>query len=205
MLNRTAATPLLVDYCHDPVTMARRLIGQRLVRVIDGNRLAGTIVEVEAYLGGEDRAAHSFGGRRTGRNESMYLPGGHAYVYMIYGIHHCLNVVCGERDEGVAVLIRAIQPTEGLDFMQRRRRVAREVTHLCSGPGKLAEALAIDRTIDGHDLRLGNELFIEELLPKPIGLQKILTRPRIGVAYAGEWASKPLRFLLAGSRYVSRP
>jgi DNA-3-methyladenine glycosylase len=96
----------------DPITVARRLLGQRLVRVTDGIRLAGTIVEVEAYLGAEDRAAHTFGGRRTARNESMYLPGGHAYIYFTYGAHFCLNVVCGQRDEGVAVLIRALEPTE---------------------------------------------------------------------------------------------
>ncbi|MHC4765452.1 MAG: DNA-3-methyladenine glycosylase, partial [Planctomycetota bacterium] len=88
--------------------MARKLLGQRLVRVRRGRRLAGTIVEVEAYLGAADRAAHSYGGRRTARNESMYLAGGHAYIYLTYGMHHCFNVVCGSPDEGVAVLVRAL-------------------------------------------------------------------------------------------------
>src|SRR5882672_5499226 len=96
----------------DPITLARRLLGQQLVRVLKGQRLAGIIVETEAYLGAQDRAAHTWNGRRTPRNESMYLPGGHAYVYFTYGNHYCLNVVCGRKDEGVAVLIRALQPME---------------------------------------------------------------------------------------------
>jgi DNA-3-methyladenine glycosylase len=121
----------------DPVTTSRRLLGQRLVRVIEGQRLSGIIVEVEAYLGADDPAAHTFGGRRTARNESMYLPGGHAYVYFTYGAHFCLNVVCGRRDEGVAVLIRALEPSEGIDLMYANRPRARWDTDLCSGPGKL--------------------------------------------------------------------
>lgn len=207
----TTNAPLLTDYRHDPATMARRLLGQRLVRIVAGHRLAGTIVEAEAYLGAEDRAAHSFGGKRTARNESMYLAGGHAYVYMIYGIHHCLNVVCGEPDEGVAVLLRAIEPTEGIEWMSKNRRGVNarsnavwSETDLCSGPGKLAQALAIDRDLDGHDLRSGKRLFIEQTLTEPLSDARIVTRPRIGVDYAGPWASKPLRFLLDGSEFVSR-
>ncbi len=109
------------SFASDPVTVARRLLGQRLVRVTDGRRLSGTIVEVEAYLGADDRAAHTFNGRRTPRNQSMYLSGGHAYVYFTYGMHYCLNVVCGAPGDGVAVLVRAIEPTEGLDLMFARR------------------------------------------------------------------------------------
>lgn len=207
----TVNHPLCTDFHHDPVTTARRLLGQRLVRLFDGRRLAGTIVEVEAYLGAEDRAAHSFGGRRTPRNESMYLPGGHAYVYLIYGIHHCLNVVCGKADEGVAVLIRAIEPTEGLELMARnrgggrdRRRTALREVDLCSGPGKLAEAMAIDRALDGHDLRKGEELFLEHVCADPLDAGRVKRRPRVGVAYAGAWAEKPLRFVLEGNPHISR-
>ena len=96
------------DFERDSATVARRLLGQRLVRIVDGQRLAGTIVEVEAYLGEVDRAAHSFGGRRTQRNESMYLAGGHAYVYFIYGMHFCMNVVCGRVDQPIAVLLLSL-------------------------------------------------------------------------------------------------
>ena len=199
----------------DPITVARRLLGQRLVRVIDGVRLAGTIVEVEAYLGAEDRAAHTFGGRRTARNEAMYLPGGHAYVYFTYGMHHCLNVVCGRRDEGVAVLVRAIEPTEGHDEMFSRRVKAGRMEKLCSGPGRLTQAMAIDRSLNGVDLRTSDELFIERRLNKlcpesammqtrRVGLNRSMDESALGLS--GEftnWWRAPLRFVMKGNAFVS--
>ena len=188
----------------DPVTVARRLLGQRLVRIHRGLRLAGTIVETEAYLGLEDRAAHTFNGRKSARNQSMYLPGGHAYVYFTYGMHYCLNVVCGAADEGVAVLIRAIQPTEGLAEMRKRRSAAQKDTDLCSGPAKLTQALNIDRSLDGADLLHGQSLFIERLRSRAMPASKIVAGPRIGVAYADEWACRPLRFHLRSNPFVSR-
>ena len=191
-------------YDRDPVTMARRLLGQRLVRVDRGRRLAGTIVEVEAYLGADDRAAHTCGGRRTARNESMYLPGGHAYVYFTYGMHHCLNVVCGRAGEGVAVLLRAIEPTEGLDVMLDRRRAARRDIDLCSGPAKLTQSLAIDLSLDGADLVAGRHLFIERIRRRSLPHRSIVVSPRIGVAYAGSWVDEPLRFFVRGNPHVSR-
>ena len=112
----------------DPVTVAHNLLGQRLVRMLDGRRLAGVIVEVEAYLGAPDRAAHTYKGRRTARNESMYLGGGHAYVYFTYGMHHCLNVVCGGKGDGTAVLLRAREPIETARLMLYAARQARVVT-----------------------------------------------------------------------------
>jgi DNA-3-methyladenine glycosylase len=187
----------------DPVTTALSLLGQRLVRVVDGVRLAGTIVEVEAYLGAADRAAHTFGGRRTPRNESMYLPGGHAYVYFTYGMHHCLNVVCGRRDEGVAVLVRALAPTEGLDAMARHRPRARRASELCSGPGRLTRALAIDRSLDGLDLRSDPRLGLERIRRRALAPREVLRTPRIGVAYAGPWARRRLRFVLRGSPHAT--
>ncbi|MHC4946934.1 MAG: DNA-3-methyladenine glycosylase [Planctomycetota bacterium] len=186
----------------DPVTVARALLGQTLVRVLAGQRLAGRIVEVEAYLGAVDRAAHTWGGRRTPRNESMYLPGGHAYVYFTYGMHHCLNVVCGARDEGVAVLLRALEPAEGTEAMFARRRAARRETDLCSGPARLTQALAIDRALDGIDLRTSGELFIERR-SRPAG-RRVVASPRVGVDYAGAWARRHLRFHLAGNPHCSR-
>ncbi len=190
------------DFNDDPVTVARKLLGQRLVRVVDGRRLAGTIVEVEAYLGPADRAAHTWGGRRTARNESMYLPGGHAYVYFTYGMHHCLNVVCGAQDEGVAVLVRALQPTEGLGIMSRRRGGAAE-PDLCRGPGNLARALALDRSMDGTDLRRSPDLFIERARLRALPDRCIAATPRIGVGYAGPWTRRRLRFLIKGNPCVS--
>ncbi len=187
-------------YSDDPVTVARNLLGQRLVRVERGRRLAGIIVEVEAYLGARDRAAHTYNGRRTPRNESMYLGGGHVYVYFTYGLHHCMNVVCGRREEGTAVLLRAIEPTEGLDLMFDRRAAAKRPRDLCSGPGKLTRALGIDRSQDGLDLRVSRELFIE----RRGGRATITSTPRIGVDYAGAWAKRRLRFLIRGNDHLSR-
>jgi DNA-3-methyladenine glycosylase len=192
----------------DTITVARRLLGQRLVRVLpppESIRLAGIIVEVEAYLGPEDRAAHTFGGRRTARNESMYLPAGHAYVYFTYGMHHCLNVVCGSVDVGTAVLLRALEPTEGLEAMFAHRRRARRAEDLSSGPAKLTEALAIDRSLDGVDLRSSPALFVERVHRRMLPGHRIVASPRIGVDYAGPWAARPLRFFVRGNRHLSRP
>ena len=187
----------------DPVTTARRLLGQRLVHVVGGERLAGEIVEVEAYLGPIDRAAHTFGGRRTARNESMWRGGGFAYVYFTYGMHHCMNVVCGGAESGAAVLLRALEPTEGIDSMRARRPAARRATDLCSGPGRLTQALAIDRARDGVDLRCDAALFIEETRRRPLPAARIESTARIGVDYAGAWARRRLRFLVRDNPHVS--
>jgi DNA-3-methyladenine glycosylase len=189
--------------------VAERLLGCRLVRVLDdGTRLAGTIVEAEAYLGVRDRAAHSFGGRRTARNEAMYAEAGTAYVYFTYGMHHCFNVVCGRRGEPVAVLVRALEPTEGLEVMRRLRlgpgggkRAKRGDTALCSGPAKLCAALAIDRSLNGIDLTRDGRLFLER--GRGIPAERIVRTARIGVAYAGAWARRKLRWVDAASEHVS--
>lgn len=191
-------------YRRDPVAVAKALLGQRLVRVLDGQRLAGVIVEVEAYLGVADRAAHTYNGRRTARNESMWGDGGHAYVYFTYGMHYCLNAVAGTRGHPVAVLLRALEPVEGLEVMRKHRAKARRDTDLCSGPAKLCQAMAIDRRLDGHDLVSGSELFIERVRRRAHPLSMIVRGPRVGVAYAGAWARRPLRFYLKGNPHVSR-
>lgn len=197
------------DYARDPVTLARELVGRRLVRKLDGHRLAGIIVETEAYIGVCDRASHAYQGRRTKRNESMYSGPGHAYVYFTYGMHEMFNIVCGEAGEPVAVLVRALEPTEGLAEMRRRRsrrpRKAplREVD-LCSGPGKLCESLGINRELDSEDLTNSSEIWIEEglgALPE----QELMVSRRIGVDRCQEWAMMPLRWLVADSPHVSAP
>lgn len=187
----------------DSVTVARALLGQKLVRVIDGQTLAGVIVETEAYLGPRDRAAHSYGGRRTARNESMYLPGGHAYVYFTYGMHHCMNVVAGEADDPAAVLIRALEPIEGVEHMRMNRPAARRDTDLCSGPGKLCQAMRIDRALDGVDLVTDERIRIELVRSRAMRGDRIGVAARVGIDYAGEWAGKPLRFFVRGSPHVS--
>jgi DNA-3-methyladenine glycosylase len=194
-------------YRRDPVTLAKALLGQILVRRLeDGSELAGRIVEVEAYLGIEDRAAHSFGGRRTARNESMWGDAGHAYVYFTYGMHWCLNVVAGRREIPTACLIRALEPLRGIQEMRRRRSetVPEErlgASDLCSGPAKLTQALAIDRKLDGVDLVESTALYIVRGTKLT---QRIVNSPRIGVAYAMEWAREPLRFYIEGNPHVSR-
>lgn len=200
--------PRFVDFAHDPVTVARSLLGQRLVRVVDGKRLAGTIIEVEAYLGAKDEACHTFGGRKTKRNQSMYLEAGHSYVYFTYGMHYCMNVVCGRTgvkiDEGTAVLIRAIEPTQGIKQMFSNRKAAKNEIQLCSGPAKLAQAFEINCSLDGVDMRNSKQLFIEQIRPKIAQDSEVARSARVGVAYAGPWANKPLRYFLSGYKGVSK-
>jgi DNA-3-methyladenine glycosylase len=197
-------------YATDPIILARRLLGQRLVRMIRGRRLSGIIVEVEAYLGIPDAAAHTYRGRRTPRNEAMYAEPGTAYVYFTYGMHHCLNVVAGRLDEPVAVLLRALEPIEGIRTMARLRRSHRRPgarpltrTDLCSGPARLCEALDIDKSLNGLDLTTDPRLFIEQIQPKPLPDESLVNTPRIGVDYAGTWSREPLRWFVRDNPHVS--
>ena len=185
-------------------TVARELLGCYLVRRLDGDRLVLRLVETEAYLGAEDRASHAWNGRRTARNESLYLAGGHAYVYLIYGLHHCLNVVTGERDVGSAVLLRAAESVAGELQMQENRGLGRRLRpgDLAGGPGKLCHALAVDRRQDGLSLLRG-ELIVAR--GEPLDGERIAAGPRIGIDYAGEAAGWPLRFAELGNPEVSRP
>jgi DNA-3-methyladenine glycosylase len=199
--------------------VARELLGKRLVHIVKGRRISGIIVETEAYLGSKDRAAHTFGGRRTQRNEVMWGEGGHAYVYFIYGMHYCINAVA--KSEGIpeAVLIRALEPDEGIDFMMRARRHPKISVTLTNGPGKLCEALAITREENGADLTIdrcrttvssesqgdfNGLLFIEDTGLK-VPAAKIISGPRIGVDYAEEAKHWPLRFCVRGNPFVSKP
>jgi DNA-3-methyladenine glycosylase len=162
------------------------------------------IVETEAYLGGEDRASHAWGGRRTARTGFLFRPGGFAYVYFIYGVHHCLNAVTGRADDGGAVLLRAGEAFEGATAMRRNRGLGRSPRpgDLAGGPGRLCQALAIDMSLNGVPLDRG-ELRITT--GEPVTSDEIAVAPRVGVAYAGEAAGWPLRFAWRGHREVSRP
>ncbi len=180
-----------MNLLRSPHEVAPELIGAELY--VDG--VGGTIVEVEAY-DHEDPAAHGFGNRRTARNASMFLAGGHAYVYRSYGIHWCLNVVCCEEGIAGAVLIRALEPTRGLDEM-RARRHQEDPRALCSGPGKLCQALGVTRAHDG--LSIDRPPF--ELKPRTHDVE-IVRGPRIGITKAVDY---PWRYGLAGSRFLSRP
>jgi DNA-3-methyladenine glycosylase len=188
-------------YLQDTVTVARALLGCTLWRRIGRQVLAARIVETEAYLGANDAAAHTRRGLRTERNESMYLPGGHAYVYLSYGMHWCLNVVAQEADIAEAVLLRGAQPVKGVDAMQARRPKAKREFDLMNGPGKLCAAMGIDRDLDGEPLD-GKRLW---LTGREVGVadEDIAVSPRIGVENSGDAAHWPLRFFLRGNRYVS--
>jgi len=197
--------PLPISFYRRPAeTVARDLLGRYLVREVDGERLALRLVETEAYLGAPDRASHAWGGRRTPRNESLYLEGGHAYVYFIYGMHYCLNAVTGDAGIGSAVLLRAGEPVEGEERMRENRGWTREPRpgDLAGGPGKICQALAIGRELDGV-LLTRPPLCITG--GEPVAEEDLVASPRIGVDYAGDAASWPLRFSVRGHRHVSKP
>lgn len=183
------------------VTVARELLGKLLViPVRNGRRVSGRIVEVEAYRGPEDRAAHSYGGRRTKRTETMYGIGGTVYVFFVYGMYNQFNVVTNVEDNPHAILIRAIEPVEGIEVMRTRRR-GQPDHNLANGPGKLCLALGIDRKLDATDLT-GDRVWIEDAAKLPPS--QIAAGPRIGIDYAGEWVAKPWRFWIKNNSFVSR-
>lgn len=188
-------------YRRDTETVARELLGMRLCRrLADGTLLSGRIVETEAYLGKTDPACHTFGGRHTPRTATMYAAGGVAYVYLIYGMHWCLNAVTRSEGEPEAVLIRAVAAERGQEYF------AATLPHLkpaqwLSGPGRLCRAMDIGRAQNGESLR-SDELWIEKGVA--VGGEHVAAVPRVGVDYAGEAAAWPLRFYLKGEPAVSR-
>lgn len=174
-------------YDRDTVLVARALLGKLLVHRSGGTERIGKIVEVEAYLGPHDLAAHTSKGL-TPRTRVMFGPPGYAYIYLIYGMHHCMNVVTEADGTGAAVLLRALEPVANL-------------SDNTNGPGRLCKAMGVDRSHYGHDL-CSDDFFVAEN-PQEEDMT-IVARPRIGVDYAGEWAAKPLRFYIEGNRYVSK-
>lgn len=185
-------------YRRDPRDVAPDLLGRTIVhRHPDGLR-AGRIVEVEAYCGAADPAAHTYRGR-TARNATMFGPPGLAYVYLSYGVHWCANVVCGDEDEGVAVLLRALAPVDGVAAMYASRgRAARRDRDLCSGPGKLTQAMGIIGDDDGTDLVTSERLHVVEGGDRPVD---VIQTTRVGISVA---ESEPWRYYVAGDPNVSR-
>lgn len=187
------------------LVVARELLGQRLVRVLDGKSslgllLAGRIVEVEAYVGEGDQACHARCGR-TKRNAPMYGPPGHAYVYFVYGMHHCLNAVTEREGFPAAVLIRALEPLEGVSVM-REKRGGRPDVQLTSGPARLCQALGIDQSLNGIDMCASDScLFIEQDGAVPD--ERVATGPRVGVRGDETALTVPWRFYIRDNRYVS--
>ena len=186
-------------YERSTLVVARQLLGKYLVREHRDGKTVGRIVETEAYVGPEDKACHASKGR-TQRTKIMFGQAGYAYVYLIYGFHHMLNIVTESIDFPAAVLIRAVEPVQGVELMQMRRK-NKTLRNLASGPGKLCQAFAIDRALNGDDL-CGKVLYLED---RGESVSKVVTTPRIGVDYAGKWENKPWRFLIKNSAFVSRP
>lgn len=180
-------------YARDTVAVARSLLGHRLVRVIEGQRLIGRICETEAYRGADDAASHAF--RRTPRSAIMFGPPGIAYIYFVYGNHWCLNAVTEGDGSPGAVLIRGIVPLEGLDFMRSMRSMRPGIadSRLADGPGKLCQAFAITGALNGADLTTGPELFIEA--GEPAAERAVIATPRIGVRGDAETRARPWRFV----------
>jgi DNA-3-methyladenine glycosylase len=174
-------------YDRNTTTVARELLGKYLVHRVQGEVRIGKIVEVEAYLGPHDLAAHSCKGL-TPRTQVMFGPPGHAYVYLIYGMYHCVNVVTEKEGHASAVLLRALEPVQNIEDKTK-------------GPGLLCRAMKIDKSLYGHDLLSDNFYIADAKESLPI---KIIERPRIGVDYAGEWAKKLLRFYIEGNPYISK-
>ena len=185
-------------YEQNTIVVAKQLLGKYLVRKHPEGGAVGRIVETEAYVGPQDLACHASKGR-TARTEVMFGPAGHAYVYFIYGFYNMLNLVTEAKDYPAAVLIRAVEPVDGIELMKERRQNG-ALRNLASGPGKLCQAFAVDRSLNGADLR-GDVLYVEDH-GEPI--PKFQATPRIGVDYAGKWKSKPYRFLVRGSEFISK-
>jgi len=186
----------------DVVGMAKDLIGKVLVTEFEGKKTSGIIVETEAYTGINDKAAHSYDGKRTARTEVMYQPGGVSYVYLCYGIHHLFNIVTNKKDIPQAILIRALEPLEGIPVMMQRRKKVKADYSLTRGPGSVAGALGLNRNHSG--LILGKApIYVEDrgiIIPSAA----ICSGARIGVAYAGKDALLPYRFWAIGNPYVSK-
>ncbi len=199
-MSAAAFTPLAREfYARSVLDVARDCVGKILVHETPEGLVAARIVETEAYRGPEDLAAHSAGGRRTKRTEAMFGPPGHAYMFLLYGMHWAFNLVAGPEGHPHAVLVRAVEPVSGVEIMAARRGVAAGSVTLCNGPGKLCAALGLDASAYGLDL-CASRLY---LAPGERG--RVGRSPRINIDYAGSWAKKPWRFYERGNRYVSVP
>jgi DNA-3-methyladenine glycosylase len=191
---RRAATLPVSFFGRPAETVAHELLGALLVSEAGGERTAGRIVETEAYLGYDDPASHGYRHRRNQRNASLFGPPGTWYVYLSYGIHWCANLVCEEEERAAAVLLRALEPVEGLEVMRRRRGPVAD-RDLCSGPGKLCQALGITRSLDGLSMPRSN---VKVTARRPGGpSHPVLVTPRIGITKAADW---PLRFVVTPIR-----
>ena len=194
---RRAATLPVRFFARPAEVVARELIGTVMRSTIGGVATSGTIVETEAYLGAIDPASHGYLGRRNQRNAAIFGPPGSWYVYLSYGMHWCANLVAAREGEAAAVLVRALEPLEGIETMRNRRNGVAD-RHLCAGPGRLCQALGITRQLDGT-MMAGSSVTVGR--GDAIDADAIVASPRIGITKAADW---PLRFVLRGTRWASR-
>jgi DNA-3-methyladenine glycosylase len=184
----------------DGINLAKNLLGKILVRKVKDKILKARIVETEAYMGPTDKAAHSYNNLRTKRTEPMYLEGGYIYIYLIYGMYHCFNISANLKDIPEAVLIRAVEPLENIEYMRELRGVKKD-KDISNGPGKLTKALNIDKNLNSIDLTNSDEIWLED---DDYQISKIIECKRIGIDYAGDDANKLWRFYLPESKFISK-
>lgn len=194
-------------YSRGALDLAKELLGKTIVRKIDGKILKGKIVETEAYIGEIDKASHAYNGRRTDRTEPLFQEGGIAYVYFIYGLYHCFNVISGEKDKGEGVLVRAIEPLNEFDYIANKRfnknfdeLTAAKRKTLTNGPSKLCMAYSIDKSYNYKKLYENGDFYIEDSNCRDF---KVVETTRIGIDYAEEAVYFPWRFYIEGNPYIS--
>jgi DNA-3-methyladenine glycosylase len=188
-------------YDRNTLEVAREIMGKFLVRKIGNKIISGKIVEAEGYVGPNDLASHASRGK-TDRTAPMFGPPGYSYVYLVYGLNYCFNIVTEKEGYPAAILIRALEPSEGIDLIKKNRKTKMSIFNLTNGPGKLCQALIIDKSLNKFDLTK-NILWIEDRDVK-IKPSEIVAAKRIGIDYAGEYKNKPWRFYLRGNPFVSK-
>jgi DNA-3-methyladenine glycosylase len=188
-------------YRRDALTVAKELLGKVIVRQLDRTQITARIVETEAYIGPEDKACHAYQNKKTKRTKPMFKPGGFTYVYLIYGMYYCFNIVTGEAEKPEAILIRAVEPISGLDVIKQNRDIkSNRLVDLTNGPGKLCQGLEIDKELNEIRLTDNDSLSVIEAGEQDYD---IVSAPRINIDYAEEYKDKKWRFYLADSSFVS--
>jgi DNA-3-methyladenine glycosylase len=189
-------------YQKDAVQAARDLLGKIIVRKYNGKTITVKIVETEAYCGAEDKASHAHNNKKTKRTAPMFKEGGHAYIYLIYGMYYCLNVVTAAENNPHAVLIRGVEPLKGLKYIKENRQIkSSRSKDLTNGPGKLSQALKIDKSFDGCNLVENNSLYLTDGGTEDFEIE---SSPRVNIDYAEEYKDKKWRFLIKNNKYVSK-
>ena len=188
-------------YQRNALTVAKELLGKSLVREYDDKKIKVKIVDTEAYMGTEDKASHAYNNKKTKRTKTMFKKAGLAYVYLIYGMYYCLNVVTTAEDDPQAVLIRAVEPLSGLDLIKENRQInCKKRKNLSNGPGKLSQALKVDKSLDGCDLVKSNKLYIIDENKADFTIK---AAKRVNIDYAEEYKDKKWRFYIKGNQYKS--